>query len=63
MRYEIIDKGDLQIIHVLGYNIFFGYDTSTDYDVFREALNTKGIEVFIDLLISDSNSAFLTFIA
>lgn len=63
MRYQIIDKGDLQIIHVLEYNIFFGYDTSPDYDLFREALNTKGIDVFIDLLIADSNTAFLAFIS
>jgi hypothetical protein len=50
------------IIHVLEYNIFFGYDDSTDYDGFRVALDTKGIDTFVDLLIQDSNTAFNIFV-
>ena len=62
MRYELIEKEDLTIIHVIDYSIFFGYDTSSDYDDFRTALNEKGIDAFIDLLIADSNTAFLNFV-
>lgn len=62
MKYNITTKGELTIIEVLGYNIFFGYDNSTDYDDFRLALESKGIDAFVDLLISDSNTAFNTFV-
>lgn len=62
MRYIITQQEDVTIIHVLEHNIFFGYDDSTDYDGFRVALDTKGIDVFIDLLIQDSNNAFNTFV-
>ena len=61
MRYEIIDKGDLQIVHVIGHNIFFGWDNSSDYDAFRAAIDTKGMDAFVDLLIADSNTAFNLF--
>ena len=62
MRYTITQKEDVTIIHVLGHNIFFGYDDSSDYDGFRVALDIKGIDTFIDLLIEDSNTAFNTFV-
>lgn len=62
MRYEIISKGELTMIHVIEQNIFFGYDDSEDYLVFREALEVKGIDAFVDLLIEDANTAFLNFI-
>jgi hypothetical protein len=62
MKYEIIEKQNVTIIHVFEGNIFFGYDESEDYDSFRVALNTKGIDVFVDLLIQDSNTAYLNFI-
>ena len=62
MKYEIIEKQNETIIHVFEGNIFFGYDESEDYDSFRVALNDKGIDVFVDLLIQDSNTAYLTFI-
>jgi hypothetical protein len=62
MRYELIEKEDVTIIHVLDNNIFFAYDISSDYDSFRVALNDKGIDVFVDLLIVDSNTAFNTFV-
>jgi hypothetical protein len=62
MRYTITHKEDVTIIHVLEQNIFFGYDDSTDYDGFRVALDTKGIEAFVDLLIQDANTAYTTFI-
>jgi hypothetical protein len=61
MRYELIEKDNLTIIHVIEQNIFFGYDASTDYDDFRSALDTKGIDAFVDLLIADSNTAFNLF--
>jgi hypothetical protein len=61
MRYEIINKGELQILEVIGYNIFFGWDMSDDYIDFRNALDTKGVETFVDLLIEDSNTAFTIF--
>jgi hypothetical protein len=63
MRYRIIEKDGLTIIHVLEQNIFFGYDMSDDYLAFREGLEIKGIDAFIDLLIEDSNTAFTKFTA
>lgn len=62
MRYTITTQGDVQILEVLNHNIFFGWDMSDDYIDFRNALEVKGIEVFVDLLIEDSNTAFLKFI-
>ena len=61
MRYTIINKGELQILEVIGYNIFFGWDMSDDYIDFRNALEVKGIEVFVDLLIENPNTAFTIF--
>lgn len=61
MRYQIIHQQDVTIIHVLNHNIFFGYDDSEDYLVFRQGLEVKGIDAFIDLLIADSNTAFSIF--
>jgi hypothetical protein len=63
MRYVIkeLDEG-VTMIHVLEYNIFFAWDESVEYDSFRVALNDKGIEAFVDLLIQDANTAYLTFI-
>lgn len=63
MRYQIIEKESVTIIHVLEHNIFFGYDMSDDYATFRQALEMNGIDAFIDLLIEDSNTAFTKFIA
>lgn len=71
MRYTIVEKeffdelGNprvINILEVIGYNIFFGWDMSDDYISFRNALDLKGIDVFVDLLIQDSNTAFLIFI-
>lgn len=61
MRYTITNKGELQILHVTEQNIFFGWDMSDDYIDFRNALELKGIDAFVDLLIADSNTAFLNF--
>ena len=61
MRYTITNKGELQILHVTEQNIFFGWDMSDDYIDFRNALEVKGVDVFVDLLIADSNTAFLIF--
>ena len=62
MRYTIRQEENVTIIEVIGHNIFFGYDDSTDYDGFRVALDAKGIDTFVDLLIQDSNTAFNTFV-
>ena len=62
MRYTIRTKGELQILEIIGYNIFFGWDMSDDYIDFRNALEVKGIDAFVDLLIEDSNTAFLKFV-
>jgi hypothetical protein len=62
MRYQIINKNELQILEVLNHNIFFGWDMSDDYIDFRNALDVKGIDTFVDLLIADSNTAFLKFV-
>jgi hypothetical protein len=62
MRYQIINKGELQILEVLNHNIFFGWDMSDDYIDFRNALEVKGIDAFVNLLIQDSNTAFLKFV-
>lgn len=61
MRYTITNKGELQVLEVIGHNIFFGWDMSDDYIDFRNALEVKGIEVFVDLLIDNPNTAFLIF--
>jgi hypothetical protein len=61
MRYAITEKNGVTTIHVLDYNIFFGFDASDDYAPFRNALIEKGVDAFVDLLIADSNTAFLTF--
>jgi hypothetical protein len=61
MRYTITEKQGVTIIHVIDQNIFFGFDSSEDYAPFRNALIEKGIDAFVDLLIEDSNTAFLTF--
>jgi hypothetical protein len=61
MRYTIRTKGELQILEIIGYNIFFGWDMSDDYIDFRNALDVKGIEVFVDLLIENPDNAFLKF--
>lgn len=61
MRYTITTQGDLQILHVIEQNIFFGWDMSDDYIDFRNALETKGIDAFVDLLIEDPNTAFTIF--
>jgi hypothetical protein len=61
MRYTITNKGELQILHVTEQNIFFGWDMSDNYIDFRNALEMKGIDAFVDLLIADSNTAFLIF--
>ena len=61
MRYTITNKGELNILHVTEQNIFFGWDMTDDYIDFRNALDTKGIESFVDLLIADSNTAFTIF--
>ncbi len=61
MRYTIKETEGVTMIHVLGYNIFFGFDSSDDYAPFRNALIEKGIDTFVDLLIEDSNTAFTIF--
>lgn len=61
MRYTITNQGELQILHVIEHNIFFGWDMSDDYIDFRNALEVKGVEVFVDLLIDNPNTAFTTF--
>ena len=61
MRYTIKEHEGVTMIHVLGHNIFFGFDSSEDYAPFRNALIEKGIDAFVDLLIEDSNTAFLIF--
>lgn len=61
MRYTITNQGELQILHVIDHNIFFGWDMSDDYIDFRNALEVKGVEVFVDLLIDNPNTAFTIF--
>ena len=61
MRYTITEKNGLTTIHVIEQNIFFGFDASDDYAPFRNALIEKGVDAFVDLLIADSNNAFLKF--
>lgn len=61
MRYTITTQDELQILHVIEHNIFFGWDMSDNYIDFRNALEVKGVEVFVDLLIDNPNTAFLKF--
>ncbi len=63
MRYVIneLDEG-VTMIHVLEHNVFFAWDESVEYDSFRVALNDKGFNPFVDLLIQDANTAYSTFI-
>lgn len=62
MKYAITTQGELTIIEVVGENIFFGYDNSSDYDDFRNVLQTKGIDVFVELLATNPNTAFNLFV-
>lgn len=62
MRYTITNQGELQVLEVIGHNIFFGWDMSDDYIDFRNALEVKGVDVFVDLLIDNPNTAFTKFI-
>jgi hypothetical protein len=63
MRYVInkLDEG-VTMVHVFEHNVFFAWDESVEYDSFRVALNDKGIDAFVDLLIQDANTAYLNFI-
>lgn len=61
MRYVITNQGELNVLEVIGHNIFFGWDMSDDYIDFRNALEVKGVDAFVDLLIQDSNTAFTVF--
>ena len=61
MRYTITEFDNVTMIYVIDQNIFFGFDGSDDYAPFRNALIEKGIDAFVDLLIEDSNTAFLIF--
>jgi hypothetical protein len=61
MRYTINEFDNVTMIYVIEQNIFFAFDGSDDYAPFRNALIEKGIDAFVDLLIEDSNTAFLTF--
>lgn len=62
MRYTITNQGELQVLEVIGHNIFFGWDMSDNYIDFRNALEVKGIDTFVDLLIDNPNTAFTKFI-
>lgn len=62
MKYEIIKKQNVTIIHVIEQNIFFGYNDAPEYYEFIIELERKGIDAFVDLLIEDSNTAFTRFI-
>ena len=61
MRYNITENNGVTTIHVLTHNIFFAFDGSDDYAQFRQALIEKVVDAFVDLLIADSNTAFLNF--
>ena len=61
MRYTINEFDNVTMIYVIEQNIFFAFDGSDDYAPFRQALIEKGIDAFVDLLIADSNTAFLIF--
>ena len=62
MKYTITENNGVTTIQVIEQNIFFAFDQSDDYAQFRQALIEKGVDSFIDLLIADSNTAFLRFI-
>ena len=62
MKYVITTRGELQILEIIGHNIFFGWDMSDDYIDFRHALEVKGIDAFVDLLIDNPDNAFLKFV-
>ncbi len=61
MRYNITENNGVTTIQVIEQNIFFAFDQSDDYAQFRQALIDKGIAAFVDLLIADSNTAYLQF--
>jgi hypothetical protein len=62
MRYNITENNGVATIQVIEQNIFFAFDQSDDYAQFRQALIDKGVDEFVDLLVADSNTAFLRFI-
>jgi hypothetical protein len=63
MRYELIEKEDVTIIHVFGKNIFFAWDPNDldNYGNFIQKLEEKGIESFAQLLADNPNTAFNLF--
>lgn len=61
MRYTITNKDEHQVLQVIEHNIFFAWDESSNYDAFRMALEVKGIDAFVDLLIVDAANAFTIF--
>jgi hypothetical protein len=61
MKYTVTENNGVTTIYVIEQNIFFAFDQSDTYSIFRNCLVTKGIDVFVDLLIEDSNTAFLKF--
>lgn len=62
MRHEITNNEGVTMIHIFEGNMFFAFDESEEYALFRQALIEKGIDTFIDLAIEDSNSCYLKFI-
>jgi hypothetical protein len=65
MNYTITEKDSINeiVIPTDGQwgTICFAWEDSNEE--FVNALNAKGIEVFVELLINDPNTAYLTFIS
>lgn len=65
MNYTITEKDSINeiVIPTDGQwgTICFAWEDSNEE--FVNAINTKGIEVFVELLINDPNTAYLTFIS
>lgn len=41
--------------------VLFAYDESADYEIFRTQLEAQGVQVFVELLANDPDTAFETF--
>lgn len=61
MEYELTTNTNGLPLLIVNKTIFFSWDDSDDYIVFRQALQIKGVKLFAELLAADPNTAFTIF--
>jgi hypothetical protein len=63
MRYELVTNNEGLPLLIVNGKIMFAWDPSDseNYGIFIQKLEEKGIEVFVQLLSANHNTAFATF--